>query len=387
MRLLLLTQDFPPDTGGIQTYSAELGQQFHHLCDWFGVMAPDVSGADAVDLELPHPVYRIPSTYNTFAAKSVPHLLRLVREQEIDTVFHAQWQTLPASLVTRLFTGRPTGIFSASHGRELLLNPFARIPLLDRGFERFQRMILQRADGLFPVSQFTASLLHASGVPAAKVFVHNNGTDPDRFRPVDGSNVRASLDIKNHPTLLTVGRLVPRKGIDTVLRALPRLRTIVPDVVYVIAGDGPDRRRLEKLARRLGVRENTRFAGRVPHDRLVEYYSACDVFVLTARTLPPSVEGFGIVFLEANACEKPVIGSRSGGIPDAVEEGETGYLIDPGEVDQLVEKAAYLLKHPEQARQMGIRGRERVLTSYTWEKVAERLYRTLATLASPAATG
>lgn len=375
MRLLLVTQDFPPDTGGIQTYSAQLSRHFHELCDWFGVMAPAVPGADAVDETLPYPIYRIQSSYTSFAVRSISHLWRLTREKDIDTAFHPQWQTLPASLSTRRLTGRPHRVFGAAHGRELLFNPLDDIPGARYGFDVFRRIILRRVDMLFPVSRYTASLLHKNGVPPSRIRVVNNGTDPGHFRPVDGSRIRASLDLDEQPTLLTVGRLVPRKGIDMVLRALSQIVSAVPDVTYVVAGSGPDRQRLESLARDLGVLENTRFVGRVSEDQLTEYYSACDVFVLPSRPVLPSIEGFGIVLLEANACEKPVIGSNSGGIPDAIEDGKTGFLVAPNNRDQLVERTIYLLKNPDTARQMGKQGRQRILESYTWREVAERLYR------------
>jgi phosphatidylinositol alpha-1,6-mannosyltransferase len=337
-------------------------------------MVPKIPGCEALDSRLPFPVHRIPSTYDTFPVKSIPPLWRLVQTERVDTVFHAQWQTLITSLTVRRGTGSPKQIFAAAHGRELLLNPVRSVPLLGSGFDRLRRGILHRVDRFFPVSRYTASLLQKDGVSSQQIDVVKNGTDPERFHPVDATGIRRSLGIDDRPVLLTVGRLVRRKGIDTVLEALPGVLRRVPEAVYVIAGDGPDRERLESLARELNVYEHTRFAGRVPHDDLNDYYNACDVFVLTARTVPPSVEGFGIVFLEANACEKPVIGSRSGGIPDAIADGKTGYIIDPGATNQLVEKAAYLLNHPEIAREMGRHGRRRILDSLTWKHVAERLY-------------
>ncbi len=380
MRLLLVTQDFPPDTGGIQTYSAELSRHFHLLSEAFAVVAPRIDGCEALDRTLPYPVHRVPSSYDTFPFRSISYLRRLMRRERFDAAFHAQWQTLISSSVTRFLTGQPKNIFAAAHGRELLLNPAGSVPLLNRGFDGLRRALLRRSDRLFPVSRYTASLLENDGVPADRIDVVNNGTDPARFHPADASDLRQSLGIAGRPTLLTVGRLVRRKGIDTVLEALPQLLESVPEAVYVVAGEGPDRARLERIARQRGVYEHTRFTGRVPHEELNAYYNAADVFVLTARTVPPSVEGFGIVFLEANACEKPVIGSRSGGIPDAIVDGETGYLIEPNAVDQLVGKASYLLKNPGAARKMGQNGRRRILTSLSWEHVAERLYESMSTV-------
>jgi phosphatidylinositol alpha-1,6-mannosyltransferase len=174
--------------------------------------------------------------------------------------------------------------------------------------------------------------------------------------------------------LLTVGRLVPRKGVDTVLRALPRIAASVPEVQYVVAGTGPDRNRLERLAVRNGVRDRVHFVGYVADDVLSSYYSAADLFVMPAREALPDVEGFGLVFLEANACGTPAVGARSGGIPDAIVDGETGLLVPPNAPGSLAEATTRILTTPDLADTLGRQGRHRAVNEASWDQIADRIY-------------
>ncbi len=154
-----------------------------------------------------------------------------------------------------------------------------------------------------------------------------------------------------------MARLVPRKGHDVVLRALPRVLASVPDARYVIAGDGPDRSRLESLARDLGVAHAVHFAGRV--DDVLPYFQACDVYVMMSRSEDEGeVEGFGIAFTEASACGKPVIAGRSGGTAEAVLDGVTGVLVDPHDVEALANTIVNLLTNRAEAARLGAGGRE-----------------------------
>jgi phosphatidylinositol alpha-1,6-mannosyltransferase len=177
--------------------------------------------------------------------------------------------------------------------------------------------------------------------------------------------------------LFTIARLVARKGIDTVLQALPALVAAVPDLVYVIAGEGPEGEGLAALSRRLGVESSVRFVGAVAHPDLPFYYSLGDVFVMPSRSTPPDVEGFGIVFLEAAACERAVVAARAGGIPDAVLDGQTGVLVPPDDPRALSPVLVELFRDPARRTELGRRGRERVLAELTWERVVDR---TLAAL-------
>ena len=370
MRLLFLTQDFPPDVGGTQTYAFELARRLARRCEAFTVIAPRAPGHAEADRALPFEVVRVRASYDTLSVKALGPVLGRTR-RPFDAAFHVQWPTALATLPARRL-GRLRRIFVAAHGRELLFNPLPAP--LGAPYERLRRSVLTRADRLFPVSRYTGSLLEASGVPPERVSVLPNGADPDRFSPGDAPALRERLGVADRRVVLSVSRLVPRKGLDTVIRALPRVAEAVPEVVYLIGGAGPDRPRLEALIRETGVADRVRFLGKIPEAELPDHFRACDVFVMPSRLAPPQVEGFGLVFLEANACGKPVIGARTGGIPDAIAEGETGLLVAPDDVAGLADAMTRVLADPALAHRLGERGRTRVLEGFTWNHVADRLY-------------
>jgi phosphatidyl-myo-inositol dimannoside synthase len=170
--------------------------------------------------------------------------------------------------------------------------------------------------------------------------------------------------------VLTVGRLVERKGHDTMLRALPRVIRQVPNVVYLIVGSGPYESRLRSLARELELEDNVVFCGHVPDDELVAYYHACDVFAMISRELPGDTEGFGIVFMEAAACAKPTVGGRSGGVPDAIVDGETGFLVAPTAPEQVADAIVRIGRDRSLARRLGEMGRVRVYDSFRYGDIA-----------------
>lgn len=374
MRLLFITQDFPPDVGGIQTYSWEVAHRLAARADHMTVMAPDRPDTASVDSAASFRVLRLPGRPDLLPLSLLPALPARARRTQADVAVHAQWQTVGASVLARALLGRPRRIVCAAHGRELLFNPASAYPGLGATYDCLRRTLLHQVDAFLPVSHYTAGLLHEKGISPRRTHVVPNGTDPGRFRPRDGAPLRERLGLTDRTLLLTVGRLVRHKGIDTVLRALPTLAEDCPDVAHVIAGAGPDRSRLERIADRRGVRGRVRFVGEIDHDRLPLYYSAADLFVMPAREDPPSVEGFGLVFLEANACGTPVIGTCTGGIPDAIREGETGLLVPPNAPDALAEAAVHVLTSPEVAERLGRQGRHRAVHEANWDVIADRIY-------------
>ena len=374
MRLLFVTQDFPPDVGGIQTYSWEVATRLAERVEALEVIAPHRPSAARVDRAAPSAVTRVRGRPDLLPVTALFTVARRAVRLRADVALHAQWQTVGASALARWLTGYPRRIVCAAHGRELLFNPLSGRSGLGAAYDRFRRWSLAQPDALLPVSRYTARLLQERGISPARLRVVPNGTDPERFRPRGGKALRDRLGIGPRPMLLTVGRLVPRKGVDTVLRALPRIAASVPEVQYVVAGTGPDRSRLERLALRKGVRGRVHFVGHVADDALPSYYSAADLFVMPAREAPPDVEGFGLVFLEANACGTPAVGARSGGVPDAIVDGETGLLVPPEDPAAAAEALTHLLTTPEFAQRLGQQGRERIQKEANWDRVADRIY-------------
>ncbi len=372
MKLALITQDFPPRMGGIQTYSFELARRFARSLPSFVVLAPDNDGAEEVDVAAPFRVERCLGNNDVLPLTTLSKLSTLAATGVVDATFHAQWQTLPVALTLKRM-GLLKRVFVAAHGRELLLAPFHRTPRLQQPYDAMRRRMLQAADAIFPVSLYTGQLLVSIGVAHDQIHVVNNGTDTEHFRPKAADELRASLGLSECAVLLSAGRLTPRKGLDMVIRCLPAIAQRVPQVRFVIVGEGDDRQRLETMARQGGVQERVVFIGKVPSEHLPDYYNMADVFITPCREQRPSVEGFGLVFLEANACGKPVIAGRSGGTSDALDDGKTGFLVTPDSQEEITERAVQLLLDPELCEQMGNAGRERAVRVGTWDHAHQTL--------------
>jgi len=238
------------------------------------------------------------------------------------------------------------------------------------------RQALLRADRVLACSQFTLDLVKKIGVDPERARIVHPGCDSDRFQPLQPNEAlrRKIPGLRSTDrVILTVG-LESLKGHDMVIRALPYLLQTVPDVRYIIVGSGPQAT-LDHLARELRVRDRVIFAGLVPDDDLPAIYALCDLFVMPSRQnlAQHSVEGFGLVYLEANACGKAVVGGRSGGVGDAVQDGVTGLLVDPHDPKDIANAVGILLTNRELARQLGEQGRSRVVKDFTWDTVGKRI--------------
>lgn len=211
---------------------------------------------------------------------------------------------------------------------------------------------------------------------AARVQVVPLGTDATQFRPgIDAREVRAKYRLDGGPWLLTVARLEWHKGIDTVIRALPAIRAVHPGVRYAVAGEGPRQSELEKIAGQAGVRHAVKFLGFVADEELPALYNVADVYVGASRYHDLLVEGFGISLVEASASGVAVVGGRSGGVPDAVRDGETGLLVDPEVPAAVAAGINRLLADESLRRRMGAAGRRAVETYYNWDRVCRDLMR------------
>jgi phosphatidylinositol alpha-1,6-mannosyltransferase len=207
------------------------------------------------------------------------------------------------------------------------------------------------------------------------------GVDVDAYHPgVDGEPVRARHGLTGRPVIVCVSRLVPRKGQDMLIRALPAVRRRIPGAALLIVGGGPYRPTLQRLAREQGVESDVVFTGSVPWQELPAHYAAGDVYAMPCRTRNRGldVEGLGIVYLEASATGLPVVAGDSGGAPDAVREGETGYVVGGHDVAALTGRLTDLLDDPDRAKAMGVAGRAWTEAEWRWETQAERLGALLA---------
>ena len=234
------------------------------------------------------------------------------------------------------------------------------------------RWVYRVASAAIANSLSTARMLEDIGVPTEKVHVVYPAVDAARFAPdVAPHPIRRPFVPPNGQLLLSVGRLQRRKGHDLAIAAMAALREEFPDLRYVIVGDGAERRRLEELIAENRLEERIHLAGEVSEDELPAYYTAADIFLLPNRLDGADVEGFGIVFLEAASSEKPVIGGSSGGVPEAVADGQTGLLVSGTDRSELADAIRRLATSPELRCRMGTAGRQRVLKNFTWDRAAE----------------
>ena len=348
MHIALLTLSFPPQTGGVQTYLSQICRRMARQHE-ISVVTPV-----PYDSAVPDNFRRISPRPTNLIGFS--RALRQLGPDRI-VVGHAHPQLLlPAALHRR------APYMAIAYGNDYLA---AQV----RWHRHFFNRLLSRAHPLVTITKDNAQRLSRIGAGEAQIVYP--GANPTHFRPGDWSPERARI-------LLTVSRLVPRKGIDTVLQALPALRRRYPDIAYWIAGSGPDRGRLETLVTALQLDESVRFLGRVPDAELPDLYRRAGIFVMPVREEEggKSVEGFGIVYLEASASGLPVVAGRSGGASEAVRHGETGLVVEP-QPHTVASALAHLLDDPELCVSLGEAGRRRVEAEMHWDRAARDIQEAL----------
>jgi phosphatidylinositol alpha-1,6-mannosyltransferase len=376
MRALVLTNDFPPRAGGIQTYVHSLLARLPP--DEVVVYAPAWTGASEFDARQPFPVVRHP----TALMLPVPSVLRRAR-----AIAHAEgcdglWFGAAAPLALLAQPLRRAGVgrvVASTHGHEA---GWAMLPAARQLLRRIGRDV----DALTYLGDYTKTRLAGALGPYAERLVHlPPGVDTDVFRPgLDPAPVRERYGLGERPVVVCISRLVARKGQDTLIRALPAVRRKVPEAALLLVGEGPYRHRLERLADECGVRAHVVFAGRARGVELPAHYAAGDVYAMPCRTRRGGldVEGLGIVFLEASACGLPVVVGRSGGAPAAVRDGETGFVVDGRRVEEVAERISGLLCDGGLRRSMGEKGRAWMQAEWRLDLLAARL-RALLADASP----
>jgi phosphatidylinositol alpha-1,6-mannosyltransferase len=365
-RTLVVTNDFPPRQGGIQSFIH--GLAVRQPPGSIVVYASDHAGSAAFDAAQPFPVLRHP----TGLLLPTPAARRRAVEAMSEFGCTAVWFGAAAPLgllAPALRTAGAERIVATTHGHEA---GWAMLP----GGRRALRRIGAGCDVVTYLGEYFRKRLASTLGRSADLVRLTPGVDVDTFRPdVDGSEVRRAHGLGDRPVIVCVSRLVPRKGQDTLLHALPLIRHRIPDARLLLVGAGRYRGELDALARSLGVADAVVFTGGVAHDELPAHYAAGDVFAMPCRTRRGGldVEGLGIVFLEASAAGLPVVVGDSGGAPDAVLDGRTGYLVDGRDVGAVADRLIELLLDDRLRAHLGAAGRAWVEREWRWDVLAGRL--------------
>ncbi|MDI6840246.1 MAG: glycosyltransferase family 4 protein [bacterium] len=368
-KILLVTLDFPPIVGGISTYLYSVIKALSHY--EVIVVTPMTQGAFKFDREQDFKIYRTKKFY--FRKLTLLFLywkiILIAIKERIRVIYCGHILTGVPALLLKLFTNR--AYIVVIYG----------IEVTDRKIGKLLNLVFNNATCIITVSNFIENYLVGIGVDSSKIIVIHPCVDTERFNPyINPVNLRRRHCLENEKVILTVSRLATSeryKGHDTVLKALPHILKEVPNLVYIIVGDGDDRKRLQDLATNLGLSNNILFTGFVSEEELPMYYALCNVFVMPSQEIKNKTglkaEGFGIVYLEASVCGKPVIGGRSGGVSDALIDGVTGLLVNPFDEQEIAAAIIKLLTDKELADRIGEAGCERVLREFNIQVLANKL--------------
>jgi len=371
---LLITLDFPPYIGGVANYYSNICKNL--LPEDICVLAPNTKNTEKFDTQQKYKIIRKQLlSSNPFAwpkwMKMIKAAKETIRSENIETIIVGN--VLPVGTVA-LYLKKKLDIpyYVFTHGMDITMPRGRKKVLLKK--------ILQNADGVFSNSKFLMNEIHQNGVEPRNIEVVYPCANiiPD-VSEISNIELKNKYELNNKKILLTAGRLVPRKGHNIVLRALPKILKKHGDAHYVIAGDGPQKQELEKITKALNIQNNVTFTGAIEDDIMHGLLDICDIFVMTPyKTSHNDIEGFGIVYLEASHFGKPIVATDTGGVSEAVEDNVSGILVEPKNHTAVADAIIDLLDHPNKAHRLGFQGMDRVHEMFSWERQAQKVKKILS---------
>ena len=373
-RIFLIAEVFPPAVGGSGRWAWELYRRLDPAPTC--VAAGECENSSRFDAQTSLRIERVPLAFGSWGVASPGGLsgyARVLRRLDRLSAGSGALQihcgkSLPEGALGWALGRRhgwPYVVYV--HGEEL------NVAASSRELRWLTGRVLRGARLVIANSENTKATLERGWAEGTRIRVLTPGVDTGTFVPaLPSPEARRSLGWADRPVLLTVGRLQRRKGHDTVIRALPAVRRDLPDVLYVVLGNGAERDRLERLAQELGVEAHVQFRGEPADEEIVRCYQQCDLFVLANREVDGDFEGFGMVLVEAQACGRPVVAGRSGGTPETLVEGSTGELVTGGDECEVAEVVVRLLGDRSRLEAMGARARVWAVERFDWEALAAR---------------
>ncbi|REE83949.1 phosphatidylinositol alpha-1,6-mannosyltransferase [Paenibacillus taihuensis] len=365
-KIVLVTGVFPPGIGGMQNYYFNLSKHTKHSMT---VIAPEYEGCAEFDKGQPFSVVRGAFMRDeqvdvTSWGRLFRQVWRTMRSEDPDVTIYGYVLIGFIGLLLRVTTGRRYVV--STHGMDMLM--FRRFIVLNQ----IVKLILRKADGILTNSEYTKRLVRQYGVHPDRIGIVNPGVEKIYEKKAVNKELVKQHGLEGKYVILSVGRLVTRKGNDKTIEAMPAILEQIPNAVYVIVGDGPDRERLEALARSLGVEDAVRFIGSVTGGELLnDYFNLADQFIMACRELEKGdAEGFGIVYLEAASAGVPVIAGRSGGAVEAVLDGETGMVVDPHSPAAIADMIIRLARDSALREQLVRSGYKRAKTMFQHDVLA-----------------
>lgn len=368
MRNLLFSPGFPPVIGGQPNY---MYARCKAVPDDLDVIAMEWEGSEDFDAKQPFRIYRFQYFWKPVHPIFDP-LKRIIQLYQSVRVLKERLNSEKYDVVevNSFFPGVIAAQFLPSRQYFRLvcyaLGDDVLHPQSTWYAKSIFRWALQQVDLFIAISHYTRDVLIDAGVPPEKVVIIYPPLDQERFsEPGDVASIKEMLP-PHDLMLLTICRLSPKKNVDQIIQLMPKLKQRFPNLLYVVGGYGPDLERLQLLAKQRQVEDSVIFLGKIPEDKLVNLYAAADVFVMSTRPDSNRVEGFGIVFLEAGSQGVPVIGPNIGGSEDAIIHGETGYLVDPYDPDDIENRIVELLSDPNLRHKLGEAGKKRAFRPSDW---------------------
>jgi len=367
----MISNNFPPVSGGISNFVLNIANELVNRCHnvivlskWFGSKCAD---ADSKQL---FTVFRYSVWPRLTSFNIIIMTLYLALRKKSTVIFLGEFQSTRGigTLLAKKLFGIPYVILI--HGNELKY--YFKLSSIDHWVSK---RLLRNANLILVNSSNTKKLVESYGCLLIRTLIVHPAIDPEKFNPENniGLSRQNKYRLNNNQILLTVARLIPIKNHENVIKALPIVIQKVPDLVYLIVGEGEEKSNLLRLTKKLDLEKYIRFVGHVDPMDISNYYNICDVFIMPSKIVDGYDESFGIVYGEANACGKPVIGSKVRGINEAVIDNVTGLLVNPLDIDGIASAIICLLTDMEYANRLGINGRERVKQELNWKVIGDKV--------------